>query len=88
MHLSKSEAIEKFGAPELQEEFVLSEMHGEFRVGVIYKFTEEERQSGSILIDESTWEKDENTWITVWYQVGDTELVPKSVLSWDKGSEF
>lgn len=88
MRLSKSEAIKKFGAPEIREEFVLCEMHGEFRVGVIYKFTEEERQSGSILIDELTWEKNENTWITAWYQVGDDKSMPKSVLAWDKDSEF
>ncbi|MCF6297457.1 MAG: hypothetical protein L3J08_05675 [Flavobacteriaceae bacterium] len=69
MLLTKIKAIQKYGTPSSQEQFILDDAQGEFRNGILDKYTEKERQSESILIDEVTWEKDKNTWITVWYEV-------------------
>ena len=88
MSYTKSEAIDVYGKPSSEKRFILDDAQGEFRNSISDLFTEEERQSESIKIDELTWEKDENTWITVWYQVKGDKSVPKSVFSWDKGSEF
>ena len=66
--LNKEEAIKKYGNPASSEQFILDDAQGEFRNGLSDVFTAKERQSESILIDEVTWEKDNDTWITVWYQ--------------------
>ncbi|MCF6351925.1 MAG: hypothetical protein L3J06_02840, partial [Cyclobacteriaceae bacterium] len=88
MILTKLEAIKKYGPPSSQEQFILDNAHGEFRNGILDKYTEKERQNESILIDEVTWEKDKNTWITVWYEVKQEKSVPKDVYLWEKGTEF
>jgi len=88
MAYAQSEAIEKYGKPSSKERFILDDAQGEFRNSISDMFTEEERQSESIKMDELTWEKDKNTWITAWYQVKDDKRVPKSVFSRDEGSEF
>ncbi|MFD2562902.1 PA3715 family protein [Aquimarina rubra] len=86
--LAKDKAIEKYGTPSSIKQFILDDAQGEFRNGISYKYTEKERQSESILIDEVTWEKDKNTWITVWYEAQKEKSVPKEVYEWKKGSEF
>lgn len=88
MLLTKLEAIKKYGIPASIEQFILDDAQGEFRNGISGKYTEKERQSESILIDEVTWEKDKNTWITVWYEVKQEKSVPKDVYLWKKGTEF
>ncbi|WP_378174076.1 hypothetical protein [Aquimarina sp. SS2-1] len=86
--LTEVKAIKKYGTPSSIEQFMLDDAQGEFRSSISYKYTVEERQSESILIEEVTWEKDENTWITVWYEVQQEKSVPKEVYEWKKGSEF
>ncbi len=88
MLLTKLEAIKKYGTPASIEQFILDDAQGEFRNGISDKYTQKERQSESILIDEVTWEKDKNTWITVWYEVKQGKSVPKDVYVWEKGTEF
>ncbi len=88
MLLTKIKAIQKYGTPSSQEQFILDDAQGEFRNGISDKYTQKERQNGSILIDEVTWEKDKNTWITVWYEVKQEKSVPKDVFLWEKGTEF
>ncbi len=87
-YLTKQEAIEQYGKPNFIERFVLDDAQGEFRNAISNQFTAKERQSESILIDEVTWEKDDYTWITVWYQIVDEKSMPKAVFSWKKGTEF
>ena len=86
--LSKSQAINKYGKPHSSEEFILDDAQGEFRNSVSDKYSQEERYSESILIDELTWEKDQENWITVWYEVKEEKSIPIEVYSWEKGSEF
>ncbi|MCF6360042.1 MAG: hypothetical protein L3J29_04690, partial [Cyclobacteriaceae bacterium] len=88
MLLTKLEAIKKYGTPVSIEQFIIDDAQGEFRNGISGKYTQKERQSQSILIDELTWEKDKNTWITVWYEVKQGKSVPKDVYLWEKGTEF
>ncbi len=86
--LTKVEAIHKYGTPSSIEQFILHEAYGEFRNTIINTYSQEERQSESIVIDELTWEKDKETWITVWYEVQQKKSVPKETYIWDKGTEF
>jgi len=88
MPLTKKEAINKYGRPSFSEQFILDDAQGEFRNRISDKFTQYKRENKSIVIDELTWEKDKNTWITVWYQVQQENSVPKSVYVWKKGTEF
>ena len=88
MLLTKSKAIEKYGAPSSQEQFMLDDAQGEFRNAISDKYTEKERQSESILVEEVTWEKSEDTWITVWYEVIGQSSKPKDSYLWIKGTEF
>ncbi len=88
MLLTKLEAIKKYGIPAIAVQFILDDAQGEFRNGISDKYTQKERQNGSILIDEVTWEKDKDTWITVWYGVKQEKSIPKDVYLWKKGTEF
>ncbi len=88
MLLTKREAIAKYGQPAKQERSVLNDLAGEFYNGIYNAYTEEEREDESILIDEVTWEKDEDTWVTVWYEVLEKTTIAKDTLTWDKGSDF
>ncbi len=88
MSLLMSEAIIEFGRPVSQERFILNDAQGEFRNSISDAFTSQERQRESIKIEELTWEKNADSWITVWYQVESDKSVPKSALSWGKGTEF
>lgn len=88
MTLNKLEAIKKYGTPNNQEKFILDDAQGEFRNGISEIYTQQERQSQTILIDELTWEKDNSNWITVWYQIEKDQSTPKKVFTWNKGSEF
>ncbi|CAM1357993.1 PA3715 family protein [Tenacibaculum xiamenense] len=88
MLLTKDQAIKHYGNPKLRERFKLNDAHGEFRNGVSSKFSQEERQNESILIDELTWEKDPNTWVTTWYLTNKGDERPLEVLEWEKGTEF
>lgn len=86
--ISKSIAIEKYGQPTSQERFVLDDMQGEFRNGINDSYNKEIRLSEKIVIDELTWEKDKETWVTVWYEVSEGEMMSKDLFVWEKGSEF
>ena len=88
MSLTKSEAVREFGEPTTQEKFILDDAQGEFRNTISDAFSAKERQSKSILIEEVTWEKDDATWITVWYAVEAEKLTPKGYFEWSKDSEF
>ena len=88
IRLEKNKAVLKYGNPTSSERFILDDAQGEFRNSISDVFTEKERQSESILIEEVTWEKDNENWITVWYQILEKKSIPKSVFSWKKGSEF
>ncbi|WP_152538231.1 hypothetical protein [Aquimarina megaterium] len=86
--LTKVEAIHKYGIPSSIEQFTLHDAHGEFRNTITNKYSQKERQNESIVIDELTWEKDQETWITVWYEVQQKKSVPKEIYIWNKGDEF
>lgn len=88
MNLNKKEAIDKYGDPNFYEQFILEGTQRRFRISLNNIFSKEELFSKSILIDEVTWEKDENTWITIWYQVTETNTVPKTTCVWKKGTDF
>ena len=88
MQLSKQEAILKYGRPATDEQFIMDDAQGEFRNNISDIYTVQERQRESILINEVTWSKDANTWITVWYQIINEKTIPKSFFLWEKGAEF
>ena len=88
LSLTRSEAIVKYGSPQTEEQFVLNDLLGEFRIGLKNVFSEQERLSESISIIESTWEKDSTSWFTVWYQKTELKEIARDTLSWVKGSEF
>ncbi|MEW7280366.1 hypothetical protein ABW636_17380 [Aquimarina sp. 2201CG1-2-11] len=88
MLLTKEEAINKCGTPYYIERFILDDLQGEFRTGITFKYSLKERISESILIDEVTWEKGQETLVTVWYEVQETKAIPKEVCIWEKGDEF
>ncbi len=88
MLLTKEEAIDTYGIPSTIERFILHDGHGEFRNNITNKYNLKERLSESITIDEATWEKDQETWITVWYEVQEAKSIPKEAYVWEKGSEF
>lgn len=88
MLLTKEEAIHKCGTPYSIDRFILDDLQGEFRTGITFKYTLKERISESILIDEVTWEKGEETLVTVWYEVQGAKSIPKDVYVWEKGDEF
>lgn len=88
MLLTKVRALKKYGMPSFSEQYVLDDVQGEFRNSISDKFTLKERQNESILIDELTWEKDKNTWVTAWYQSIQEHSIPKSVYVWRKETEF
>ncbi|CAA0152378.1 hypothetical protein [Tenacibaculum maritimum] len=82
--LKKQEAILKYGNLVSSNQFVLDDAQGEFRNNITYSYSEEERLSESVIIDELTWEKDSLNFITLWYE---GEKL-KSYLIWGKGFEF
>ncbi|CAA0220423.1 hypothetical protein [Tenacibaculum maritimum] len=88
MLFDKKRAINKYGKPYSQELFILDDAQGEFRNGISDAFNEKERQSESIIIEELTWEKNKNTWVTVWYQLIGNKTIPKDTLTWEKGTDF
>jgi len=88
MLLKKNDAIKTFGNPIKQKKILLSDLYGEFSGNIYYKYSEQERQSNSIYIEEITWEKDSVNYITIWYEIKKRELTPKAYLIWDKQSEF
>ncbi len=88
MLLTQQDAIRSFGNPIRQEKMLIDEMYGEFRGNIYYQYTEYERQSRSIYIEEFTWEKDHKNYITIWYEINNKKHIPKAYLIWDKGSEF
>jgi hypothetical protein len=88
MRLTKTQAINKYGAPSFIEQFILDDEVGDFRNNITDKFTQKERENDSILIDELTWEMDKDNWITAWYQSQQVNPTPKSIYVWKKGSEF
>jgi len=88
LFFTETKAIKKLGTPSSTEQFILNDAQGEFRNGISDKYTLEERQSESIVIDEITWQKDKNTWVTVWYEVQQEKSIPKHVFIWKKGTEF
>ena len=88
LSLTKSQAVSTYGKPSFQEKFVLDDLQGEFRIGLFNIYTNEERLSESIQIEECTWEKNKDFWITVWYEAQENQSVPVDTLTWRKGSEF
>ncbi|MFL0074495.1 hypothetical protein [Tenacibaculum maritimum] len=88
MLFDKKRAINKYGKPYSQELFILDDAQGEFRNGISDAFNEKERQSESIIIEELTWEKNKNTWVTVWYQLIGNKTIPKDTLTWEKDTDF
>ncbi|MGB0879535.1 MAG: hypothetical protein ACPGTO_03110 [Polaribacter sp.] len=88
MYLSKQDAIHKYGTPHFYEQFILNGLQNRFRIGLNNVFTKEELASKSVLIDEVTWEKDKDTWVTTWYQITETEAIPKNTCVWKKGTDF
>lgn len=88
MVFTKKQAIAYYGEPQLKEQFVLDDAQGEFRIGLLDKFTKKQRQAEIIKIDEFTWEQNPNTWVTVWYEKDKPNSRPVDILQWDKGSEF
>ncbi len=88
MLLNIDVAINQFGTPIEQQKLLLDNMYGEFYVSIYYKYSEKERQSKSIFIEEITWEKDDKNNITIWYEHLNKVLKPKAFLIWPKESEF
>ncbi|EZH73422.1 hypothetical protein ATO12_15900 [Aquimarina atlantica] len=88
MKLSKTAAIQQYGAPASKEQFTLGEAYGEFRNNITNTYISDQRAPETIFIEELTWEKDQDTWITVWYEVQDKKSIPKETYIWDKGTEF
>ncbi|MDO6761816.1 hypothetical protein Q4566_16535 [Tamlana sp. 2_MG-2023] len=88
MLLEKSDATKILGKAIKQEKILLDDLYGEFRGNIYYKYSELERQSKSIYIEEVTWEKDDKNYLTIWYEVENKKLIPKAYLIWDKQSEF
>lgn len=88
MLLTKEEAVAKYEKASFIERFTLADAYGEFRNNITNQYIQEERVSKTIIIDEVTWEKDKETWITVWYEVQESKSIPKAVYVWEKGTEF
>lgn len=88
LELTLEQALSKYGSPLQREHFVLDGALSEFRIELYNIYTEEEYMSESITLEEVTWEKDEETNITVWYQNIEDTWKPKHFLVWDKDSEF
>ena len=88
MLLNKNEAIKKYGIPHSKVQFLLNNRLSRFRQGLYKVFKKEEILKNTILIDELTWEKDKNTWVTVWYQNVELNAEPKSSYKWKKGTDF
>jgi len=88
MLLTKFNAVKKFGTPSAEEQFMLDDAQGGFRNNITDKYTAKEKQSESILITEVTWEKDENNWITVWYETELGTSTSKHTYIWKKGTAF
>lgn len=86
--ISKIEATKRYGTPHFSAKFNLNDAQGEFRNGISDCYTQEQRQTEVITINEITWEKDNNNWITFWYEVQNEKNIPKHVLIWKKGAEF
>lgn len=88
MLLTREEAVAKYGKASLVERFTLRGAYGEFRNNITNQYIHRERVSKTSMIDEVTWEKDKETWITVWYEVQESKSIPKTVYAWKKGTEF
>lgn len=84
--ISKSDAIKKYGEPHYRELFTLNDAQGEFRIELNNIYSKEDRLSESIIIEELTWEKDRETWITVWYEIN--KIKAKDFYIWKKGTDF
>lgn len=82
------QAIQEFGKPIREEEFVLDEALTEFRIGLYNIFSKEERMSRSIYLEEVTWEKDAETNITAWYRKEPENQAAIDAFEWKKTSEF
>lgn len=88
MILKKVDAIKKYGIPHAKEQFILNNTLSRFRQGLYTVFLKEDILKKNIIIDELTWEKDKNTWITIWYEVTELNIKPKSSYEWKKGTDF
>lgn len=86
--VSKIEAEKIYGKPYSSVKFILDDAQGEFRNSISNCYTQKQRQSKSITINEITWEKDKSNWITIWYEVQKEKNIPKDILIWNKGTEF
>ena len=88
--LDRLTAIQQYGEPSNSDVFMLNEDKNEFRIGLLNIYSTSEIEKGLITIYELTWEKDENTWITVWYEKNKDNNVDKPVdyLEWNKGNLY
>lgn len=86
--LKKDIATKTYGKPLKEETLLVQDLYGEFRGEIYNKYTDEERRSNTIKIEEVTWEKDSSNNITIWYQIEEKQSTPKAILIWEKGSEF
>ncbi|TCI93148.1 hypothetical protein [Tenacibaculum sp. M341] len=88
LQLTPQKAIEKYGIPIANSEFILHDAHGEFRNKITYAFTTEESRKENIQIIEFTWQKDSVKNITVWYHKNNQKEIAKDSLIWYRDSEF
>ena len=88
--LDRLTAIQQYGEPSNSDVFMLNEDQNEFRIGLLNIYSTSEIEKGLIIIYELTWEKDENTWITVWYEKNKDNDIDKPVdyLEWNKGNLY
>ena len=89
MEFTRSEALDRYGAPVEQHRGTLANMVGIYYNGLQAAFTEEERRrSDSIVIDELIWAVDTARLVTVWYEVRGGEGYPKDDLHYAKWTDF
>jgi hypothetical protein len=86
--LTLEEALKKYGTPLKSEQFILNDALPEFRIELNNIYTKEQRMSGSIVIEEVTWQKDTLNNITVWYEKIKKNAFPKNSFIWNKSMEF
>lgn len=88
LDLNLKDAINKYGEPQGRETFKLDDFIPGIREGLRNIYTLEERLSDSITLEEVTWEKAQDTNITVWYEIQENRAIPKDTFEWNKYAEF
>ena len=85
--MTRAQVISKFGAPERDETFPMSDAVGEFRVELFNTYPPNKPANASVKIEEMWW-KDGDYWITLWLHQKNGDWKVLDSCRWHKDVRF